>query len=417
MVRTLTPALSQGEREQHVCPTAPRRPPFPRREGGQGVRFVLVAALLTSLGALAQIRALRRYRQIPALAPDPSHSGDRPLVSIVVPARNEEENLRVLMPSLVGLDYEPREVIVVDDDSTDATARVAAAHGARVISTQAEPPNGWIGKTWAMERGFREARGEWLLFVDADVWLAPECVGAAMAAARAQRLDALSIFPDQRCVEPGERLLLPFAFAGYFAGVGRDVNTCPGDALLNGQFVLVRRSTYEAIGGHRQVAGSVVEDVALGKVLLRSGYRVGIYRAAGLASVRMYRSTAGLLEGFGKNAFGMVRLLPARGARITLATTLASTSGSALAAGLLAALRAARRGDRTGSLAALLPATFSYGLAVAAQAGWSREFGAPRIYGLLQPLAALGFLAIALRSAAFSLGGLKVKWKGRMYRS
>ena len=374
-------------------------------------------ALLTALGALAQLRALRRYRRIPSLAPFCGPSADGPLVSIVVPARNEEENLRVLLPSLVGLGYEPREVIVVDDDSTDGTARVAEVHGARVVSTAGDPPAGWTGKTWSMERGFREARGEWLLFVDADVWLGRGCLGAAMAAVHEARLDALSLFPDQRCVEHAERLLLPFAFAGYFSGVGRDLNTGPDNALLNGQFLLVRRSAYEAIGGHRQVSGSVVEDVALGKVLLRAGYRVGIYRAGGLAGVRMYRSAAGLLEGFGKNAFGMVRLLPARGTRIILWTTLASTSSTGMAVGLLGGVRAARRGEAARVLAALLPAGASYGLTVAAQAGWSREFGVPRAYAALQPLSALGFIAIALRSAVSTFGGPKVSWKGRTYRS
>jgi chlorobactene glucosyltransferase len=358
----------------------------------------LLSGLLAAYGALAQHRALSTYRGLPALtAGEPRQ---RRLVSIVVPARNEARNLGRLLPTLGALSYRPREVVVVDDDSSDGTAAVAAAHGARVVPTGGPPPPGWVGKPRACQLGAEAARGDWLLFVDADTRHAPASLSSALARAERDRLDALSLLLDQELGGFWERLVLPFAYAGYFAGVST-VNTGPADALVNGQYLLVRRSAYEAAGGHAAVAASLVEDVALGVALTRSGGRIGLLRANGQVSVRMYRQASALFEGFAKNSLAFARLQPGRGLRVALAT--AGATGA-----LPAAVAAARRRP---ALAACQLA-----LALSAHARWAEQFGAPPAYGLLQPLAGLAFLAVVLRGAVAALGGPGVTWKGRRYR-
>jgi chlorobactene glucosyltransferase len=357
-----------------------------------------LAALMTLYGGLAQHRALRVYAAVPPVGRlEPT---GHPLVTIIVPARDEVANLAELLPTLDALEYRPREVVVVDDDSTDATAAVASAHGARVVSTGGPPPTGWAGKPRACQLGAEAAAGEWLLFVDADTRHAPRSLTAALARTEEDRLDALSLLLDQTLIGFWERLLLPFGYAGYFAGVER-LNTCPGDALVNGQYLLIRRRAYERVGGHAAVAASVVEDVALGTAIVRVGCRVGLYRADGLASVRMYRDRSSLFEGFAKNAFAFARLQPTRGARVAAATTGA-------AGALPAALALGRRWPLAGGVV--------LALAMSAHARWARAFGAPASYGLLQPLAGLAFLAIVLRGAVAVLGGPRVTWKGRQYR-
>lgn len=358
----------------------------------------VLSALLAFYGALAQHRALSTYHRLPALTAD--EPLDYSLVSIVVPARNEERNLATLLPTLAALVYPAREILVVDDDSSDGTAAIARAHGARVVATDGPPPAGWVGKPRACQIGANAALGDWLLFVDADTRHVPASLSAALAHAQREGLDAVSLMLDQELGGFWEKLVLPFAYAGYFAGVST-VNTGPADALINGQYLLIRRSAYATVGGHAVVASSLVEDVALGVALARSGHRIGLLRANGFASVRMYSGLSALFEGFSKNAFAFSRLQPGRGIRVALAT-----AGAASAFPTALAL-----GRRRPLLGAMLLA-----LALSAHARWARAFGAPAVYGLLQPLAAMTMLSAVLRGAVAAMGGPRVTWKGREYR-
>ena len=230
--------------------------------------FVL-SLLAPPLGYYAE----RMYQSLPPLSsqcvektPQRGVSTELPSLSIIVPARNEAENLQHLLPSLNGLRYEGKlEVIVVDDNSEDETAVIAQQHHARVIRLTELPP-GWMGKPHAMCHGAAAARGTWLLFTDADTIHAPNGPADSIRYAVAHNLDGLSLFLEQECRGLSDRLALMAAFAGLFTSWKRN------SAYLNGQYVLIRREVYEESGGVTAVRHESLEDVALGHHLQRYGF-------------------------------------------------------------------------------------------------------------------------------------------------
>ncbi|MDT8306913.1 MAG: glycosyltransferase [Anaerolineae bacterium] len=227
-------------------------------------------------------RAHQVYRRLPQLAA--THSAKcLPSLSIIIPARNEAENLSRLLPSLSAIDYPGDvEVIVVDDGSMDATAAVAARHGMRVIRVD-EVPAGWLGKPHACQQGAQAARGDWLLFTDADTVHQPKAAAAAVAYAASHDLDGLSLWLRNEFRGTADGLALMVALAGLFA-------IPQARALLNGQFILLRRDVYWANGGHAPVAHEAMEDLALGRRLQALGYVVPLRRGERVAAARMYQS-------------------------------------------------------------------------------------------------------------------------------
>lgn len=400
-------------------------------------------------GAWTSWRSNANYAAVERLAPvEPSRTpAEWPFISIIIPARNEAHNLPRLLTSL-GLrarpagaqPLEPRpspeppqrpqlpataggrratpphEVIVVDDASGDATGEIATALGARVLRLEEDERlgeldggGGWMGKPYACWQGAGAARGEWLLFLDADTTLGPDTLGDTLSYALAQGVDALSILLQQRCDTFWERLLLPFAYQQLFAGIGRAGlgSGAAQGAMLNGQFILIRRAAYAAVGGHGAVRDSIVEDVALARVLAQRGCRVETLRGEHLGSVRMYRDLASIREGFGKNAYAFLAGEPGRGLRVALS--------SACAAAALPLLTHAARPGSAARLTALGAGALAWAALAAGLAGWAARYNVPAWYVLGQPLAATVFNAIAIESTVRSLTGRAVTWKGRRY--
>ncbi|HET9109653.1 MAG TPA: glycosyltransferase [Ktedonobacterales bacterium] len=365
------------------------------------------AALIAATGALS----LARYRALPEAIQDQASAlptaARSPLVSIIVPARNEQRHLPTLLPSLLQQDYPAIEVIVVDDASTDATGDIAAEWAARdprlrVIRGHGPPP-GWTGKNAACWRGAQAARGAWLLFTDADTCHEPSALRAALALAERHHVSAVSLFPRQRCESFWERLLLPFAYQQYFVGTHTRALARPDTpALANGQYFLISRAAYAASGGHAAIAKSVIDDVALAGALKRAGYPTLVARGEALVSVRMYDSLAALVEGFTKNAAQFTLAQRGAGALVALSTAANATTLPALAT-------SAASGDTVG-LAGAVAAWLVQSLALAP---WAHGFGARRRYALLSPLAGLVFTGIALTSFAHALLRWPVRWKGR----
>jgi glycosyltransferase involved in cell wall biosynthesis len=234
-------------------------------------------------------------------------------VSIIVPARNEEASLSPCLESLVsqslggqtGVDF---EIIVVDDHSTDRTREIAASFAAadpnkvRLIEAGALP-DGWTGKNNAVITGARAARGEWLLFTDADTVHLPGSLARALKEAQENNADLLSYSPEQIAVTFWEMAVLPVVFAElarqYPPSKVSDPNS--PEAAANGQYILVKRKAYDAVGGHAAIAGSILEDVALARAVKASGRRIHFRYAADAVRTRMYRNFRQLRDGWTKN--------------------------------------------------------------------------------------------------------------------
>ncbi len=233
-----------------------------------------------------------------------------PFVSVIVPARNEERSIRSCVESICASHYPDFEVIVVDDRSDDRTLAMARAispnHAQKIVAVEGqELPDGWMGKPWACAQGARVARGDLLLFTDADTVHAPELLGRAVAGMAEDEGDALTLLGRQIMDTFWERLVqthMMAAMAFLFPDLAKPLP--PGrwrDAIANGQFILFDRGVYEELGGHEAVKGEIVEDQRLAQVLCRSGKRLVIRDAETVFATRMYRSLKELIEGWSKN--------------------------------------------------------------------------------------------------------------------
>lgn len=342
------------------------------------------------LSAAAGLLAERNYRTLPQLTEDTVT--DAGPVSIIIPARNEEDRLPRLLQSLHHIDYPDCEVIVVDDGSTDGTVRVAESYGVQVVHIDG-PEAGWTGKSHACHIGAMHARGEWLLFTDADTVHASSSLAHTIAHARTEQAGLLSLLTGQQCDTFWERLLLPYAYALYFTCV-LHANGPRGAPVANGQYLLFRREAYDSVGGHEAVRGSIVEDVALAAMARARDIKTVLARGEDAVQVRMYDSLSAIWEGFSKNAFRFVTASPALG-MLTVAASIAfgGTAPAALRARQWTAL--------------LLPA--------AGLLSWERRFGVPPFYALLYPVAAAAFGAIALNSMGRVVLRAGTVWKGRTY--
>jgi chlorobactene glucosyltransferase len=265
---------------------------------------------IVSLPWIAVAAYLVLFVRVPRQLPDQDEEKRRfPKVSIIVPARNEEANIGPCLRSLLAQDYPSYEVIVVDDESTDGTRDKAKEemHGATVpvrIVDGREPPTGWFGKPWACWQGAKEASGEVLLFTDADTVHGGGLLRRAVAGLRSEEAHFLTVIGRQVMVSFWEQVLQPQFFmllAGRYprAGVPRKPHQWR-NAIANGQFLMMSREVYDAVGGHEAVAGEVAEDLRLAQHLVRGGWRVVVRGDEGLKT-RMYRSLPGLVEGWSKN--------------------------------------------------------------------------------------------------------------------
>ncbi len=221
-------------------------------------------------------------------------------VSVIIPARNEEENLPYLLESLKAQTIMPREIIVVDDCSSDRMAEIAAGYGAKVIRNT-ELPEGWTGKNWALWNGFRQSVGDVLVFFDADVRLAPGALERLLKA-REKCGGAVSVVPYHHTEKAHEKLSLVVYLLGVFSFTSpfEKKNVKKG---LYGSCVAVSREDYERVSGHQSVSGEVLDDLNLGRRFTEAGIPVENYIGGDLVSFRMYPGgIASELQGFGKGA-------------------------------------------------------------------------------------------------------------------
>lgn len=370
------------------------------------------AALPWAAPFLAFVR-LARHR--PDLREAPLASGR--LVSVIVPARNESQNLPVLLESLLQSSYDRFEVLVVDDRSTDDTADVVrrfAARDERIrLIEGADLPEGWFGKPWACVQGYRAAQGDLLLFTDADTLHAPELLGRAVGALESGRRDLVTVMGRMICGSFWERVIMPvitalLAIRFHPTVVNRARR--PRDVIANGQFILVTRESYEAVGTHEAVRHEVAEDLAMAQLYFRASRPTLFAFALPLMATRMYTSLGGLVEGWSKNVFvGGRRSYPDEPVQRALVPVMFALGAVFWLAPPSLLLLAA-----SGVTPELLePALWATGLSALFWILFDAGFGINPLYGLSYPLGVLMTAWIFARSTL--RGARRIEWRGRTY--
>ena len=335
-----------------------------------------------------------RFRErTPRLEEQPATSG--PLVSIVVPARNEERVLGRLLKSLSRLHYVNREIIVVDDESSDGTAAIAEEHGATLVRGK-PAPDGIRGKQWACQQGADVAKGEYLLFTDADTWHDENSLGRIVAFMEKSRADMGSCLPYHQGREIWERGM--GAFHALLIAVTAPFELArPKRVFAIGQYLIFRRPAYDEMGGHRAVGNEIVEDIPLARLAVRKHLKYRVYTSRTLFSVRMYESLTDFIAGWRRNFR----------AGLSGATAWAPFEVTCMIAALTGA----------GMFFSSALTTWSMILALALIARAGTRLGNFNFWSVLMAPFAVGmFVYITLLAVYDSLTGQGLHWKGRVYR-
>ena len=382
----------------------------------------LVASILASLPwvllpfiAIARAHRSRTLDEESNVAPDPA-----PLVSVVIPARNEERNVERCLRSITATTYPAVEIIVVNDHSTDGTgdiARAIAAHDGRVrVIDNPDLPADWFGKQWACATGASHARGSLICFTDADTMHAPDLLTRSVNAMLSRNADLLSIAGTQEMRSFWERVLQPQVFYVLTLRYGGTEHVSHArraeDVIANGQCLFVRRTTYEALGGHAAVRNTVAEDLAMAQLFYRGGKPLAVVLGPHQLSTHMYASLGELVRGWGKNVYagGRRAMIGGRLGRLLFPFVLLTPSILGLAPAVALAL----------ALAGVLgPGWMTWSaISVGASVFWwiviYSYIGQPRRYAFVYPLGGLLLLYISLGAI---LRGDRVAWKGRTYQS
>ncbi len=245
----------------------------------------------------------------------PATPNGEPGVSIIVPARNEEENIRETLAQLLALDYSNYEIIAVNDRSTDRTGQImdeiAASPQARGLLKAihiSQLPPGWLGKTHAMWTAGQQASGEWLLFTDADVLFKPDSLRRAVAYAEAERADHVVLFPRMIMKRPGEKMMIAFFHVLFVFGhrPWKVADPQARDHMGVGAFNLVRRPVYDAVGTYRALRMEVVDDMKLGKVIKNAGFAQRNVFGEDLISLHWAKGAFGIVDNLTKNFFAVL---------------------------------------------------------------------------------------------------------------
>ena len=377
---------------------------------------MVTAAWLTALPWVAPLFGLVRLaRTKPSLSDVPPVTGVR--VSVIIPARNESGQIETVLRSVLASSHTPLEVIVVDDRSTDDTARKVSAMAStdarlRLVEGRALPRS-WYGKPWACQQGADAATGDVLLFTDADTKHHPELVSRAVSMLRQTKADLLTVAPKQLVLSFWERVIMPqvWVMLGLRYHPDRvNASTKPWGVIANGQFMMFPRGSYDAIGGHAAVRGEVVEDLAMAQCVVGLGKKLYFAFAYDLMETRMYQNLQQLIEGWSKNVFIGSRISFGRNPVLRFLAPIGMALNAVFWLAPPVVLTAATLGYATPLLVPAASAT------VLSLLFWSMiSFGmqVPAWYGLIYPLGASMFLWIMARSAW--RGTRRVEWRGRVY--
>ncbi len=328
-----------------------------------------------------------------------------PAVSVIVPARNEEACLGRCLESLVTQQGIPFEIIVVDDGSTDRTEEIARSFCGKGAALTMMPapslPENWTGKNNAMAAGAKIAKGKWLLFTDADTFHKPGSLARAIAEAEREGAALLSYSPAQQVHTFLERAVMPVIFAELAATYSPAKVRDPKSpiAAANGQYLMISREPYEAVGGHAKIARDLLEDVAMARMMKASGRKIWFRYGGDAVCTRMYRSWPQMKEGWTKNLAVLFQRPVLHALMLLGMWALSWVTFGLTIEGLLA--------SHVGALAYALPLLCLYGRIACGRFGPANSLLA-LIFGV--PLASYLFI----RSAG-ARGSGTITWKGRSY--
>jgi glycosyltransferase involved in cell wall biosynthesis len=360
---------------------------------------------------------------------DPVLPAGNPRVSIIVPARNEEETIAQALETLLALDYDNYEVIAVNDRSTDSTGEIMeriaeklhSSTGSGQVFSQsaremghpgsrsfrvvhhAELPAGWLGKTHAMWTAANQATGDWLLFTDADVLFKPDSLRRALAYAEAVPADHMVLFPRMIMKRPGEYMMIAFFQTMFMFGhrPWKVADPSTDDHMGVGAFNLVRRRVYDAVGTYEALRMEVLDDMKLGKVVKKAGFAQRNVFGGDLISIRWAKGAMGIVNNLTKNFFAVLSFQWWR--------TLISALGLAFL----------NFGPFLGIFLAHGWARVPYAVALASMfaiyIGMSWRSAVPPYYFLLHPVSTALFIYTLLRSMIFTLWNDGIEWRGTKY--
>jgi chlorobactene glucosyltransferase len=392
-----------------------------------GLGALTAATAAATRMTLLSMKGPEKVPVVDGLESGPPGGGQWPLVSIIVPARNEEQNLLRLLPSLLGQRYPNIEVIVVDDQSTDGTPRVleewqSREDRVRVVRGEDLPrEEGWMGKPHAMMQGARVAKGEWLLFTDADTRHEPKSLSSTVASAMEHWIDLFTIAPCFELISPSEKLIMPVAAMGIsvlypFYRVNDPKSKV---AIANGQYLLIRREVYDAVGGVERVKDQIAEDLEFGKAVKGDGYRLLMADGSHLMTVRMYTNFAEVWEGWSKNVVLSLRGNPVQGFVAVLGIFSVVVLPFLLVRWVAKLWRTAEESgssrDRAVAGWGLAVSSWFMGLPLAYRYKVDRTLGISPAWTLTLPGGVALFGVLMLWSLARLVSGKGVTWKGRTY--
>jgi glycosyltransferase involved in cell wall biosynthesis len=357
---------------------------------------------------------------------NPVSSGGNPRVSIIVPARNEEETIAQALDTLLGLDYDNYEVIAVNDRSTDSTGEIMERIGQRSrpfdnlsagsgqdagrighpdfrIVHHTELPAGWLGKTHAMWTAANQATGDWLLFTDADVLFKPDSLRRALAYAESVPADHVVLFPRMIMKRPGEYMMIAFFQTMFMFGhrPWKVADPSTDDHMGVGAFNLVRRRVYDAVGTYAALRMEVLDDMKLGKVVKQGGFAQRNVFGGDLISIRWAKGAMGIVNNLTKNFFAVLSFQWWRTVISVLGLAFLNFApfvGVALAHGW-----------------ARVPYAVALASMFAIYVGMSWRSAVPAYYFLLHPVSTTLFIYTLLRSMILTLWNDGIEWRGTKY--
>ena len=337
----------------------------------------------------------------------------KPLVSIILPVRNQARTVGECVRSLIGIEYPRKEIVVVDGGSDDGTREILRDFETKITIVQEEPlPSGWVGKNWACHLGYQKSKGDLLLFTDGDSVHSTDSLGRAVNYLEKEEADLVTLAPGtilrsfwEKIMQPPIFLLIMILVGGKFVNDDKRRN-----AIGNGQYMLFRRGSYEKVGGHSAVRGKIVEDYSLARLLKKAGMKLRFVTAPDVLGVRMYASLSEIWRGWRKNFYTVSEkhMFWKALTRIVLMLTFLVLPFAILAYGIMIA--------PTNILNPyLISGAFMSFLLWLGIVMLDRSIDVPTGYALLFPIAILLYVGIGIDSTIRGSLGYGFTWKGRVY--